>query len=54
MSQPSKTPLPDLIHTPHDLRKLDEENRAAMDAYLRNIHAMEEITRLQTNLALLE
>lgn len=37
-----------------DLRKLDEENRANMDRYLRHVQAMEEITRLQTNLALLE
>lgn len=37
-----------------DLRKLDEENRANMERYLRHIEAMEEISRLQTNLALLE
>ncbi len=37
-----------------DLRKLDEENRANVERYLRQIEVMEEITRLQTNLALLE
>jgi hypothetical protein len=36
-----------------DLARLDRENRANMQAYLRNIHIMEELTRLQTNLALL-
>ena len=36
-----------------DLAKLDAENRAAMDQYLRNIHTMEQLTRLQANLALL-
>ncbi|MBL8290973.1 MAG: hypothetical protein JNN08_04010, partial [Bryobacterales bacterium] len=36
-----------------DLAKLDAENRAAMDQYLRNIHTMEQLTRLQINLALL-
>lgn len=36
-----------------DLAKLDAENRAAMDQYLRNIYAMEQLTRLQINLALL-
>ncbi|MBL8213757.1 MAG: hypothetical protein JNK87_23765 [Bryobacterales bacterium] len=37
-----------------DLRTLDEENRAAIQAYLRNVETMEELTRLQTNLALIE
>lgn len=36
-----------------DLVNLDAENRAAMDQYVRNIHTMEQLTRLQTNLALL-
>lgn len=36
------------------LERLDEANRAAMASYIANIHAMEELTRLQTNLALLE
>ena len=34
--------------------KLDAENRANMVQYIRNIHTMEEITRVQTNLALLK
>lgn len=37
-----------------DLRTLDAENREALTAYLRNIETMEELTRLQTNLALIE
>lgn len=37
-----------------DLRKLDAVNRANIDAYLRNIQTMEQLTRLQTNLALLK
>jgi len=35
------------------LSKLDAENRAGVEAYIRNIHAMEHLTRLQTNLNLL-
>ena len=35
------------------LAKLDETNRRHMEAYIRNIHTMEELTRKQTNLALL-
>jgi len=35
------------------LRALDAENRRNMNAYIQNIHVMEELTRLQTNLALL-
>ncbi|MEZ6052655.1 MAG: hypothetical protein R3C02_14915 [Planctomycetaceae bacterium] len=37
-----------------DLRKLDADNRANMQAYIKNIHTMEELTRLQTNLRLLQ
>ena len=37
-----------------DLSRLDSENRANMDAYLQNILAMEQLTRLQTNLDLLK
>jgi hypothetical protein len=37
-----------------DLKKLDAENRANMGAYIRNIHTMEQLTRLQTNLTLLK
>lgn len=36
------------------LEKLDEQNRAALAAYVANIRTMEELTRIQTNLALLE
>lgn len=36
-----------------DLRQLDAENRRNLQAYIRNILVMEELTRLQTNLALL-
>jgi hypothetical protein len=35
------------------LDHLDAENRANMEQYIHNIHTMEELTRLQTNLALL-
>jgi hypothetical protein len=37
-----------------DLAKLDAENRANVEAYLQNISAMEQLTRLQVNLALLK
>ena len=36
-----------------DLRRLDGQNRRNMRAYMQNIYAMEELTRLQTNLDLL-
>jgi len=36
-----------------DLAKLDAENRANLEAYLRNIHVMEQLTRVQANLSLL-
>lgn len=36
-----------------DLARLDEANRRDMKAYVENIYLMEELTRLQTNLALL-
>ncbi|MBI2804438.1 MAG: hypothetical protein HYX68_05565 [Planctomycetes bacterium] len=36
-----------------DLTRLDEANRRDMKAYMNNIFTMEELTRLQTNLALL-
>lgn len=36
------------------LRKLDAENRRNMELYTQNIRIMEELTRVQTNLALLE
>lgn len=34
--------------------RLDAENRKNMEQYIRNIHIMEELTRVQTNLALLK
>lgn len=37
-----------------DLARLDAENRKNMEAYLRNIHVMEELTRVKANLALLK
>lgn len=37
-----------------DWQHLDGQNRRNLDAYLRNIHVMEELTRKQVNLALLE
>lgn len=36
-----------------DLKKLDADNRSAIEQYIRNIHTMEQLTRLQTNLELL-
>ncbi|MHB8972055.1 MAG: hypothetical protein ACYC3X_19500 [Pirellulaceae bacterium] len=36
-----------------DFDRLDAENRRNMQAYINNIHVMEELTRVQTNLALL-
>lgn len=36
-----------------DMRQLDVENKAAVEAYLENIRTMERLTRLQTNLNLL-
>lgn len=37
-----------------DLSKLDEENRRNLQQYITNIHTMEQLTRTQTNLALLK
>jgi len=36
------------------LARLDAENRGNMERYIHNVHVMEELTRLQTNLNLLE
>jgi hypothetical protein len=36
------------------LRRLDAENHRNMERYLRNVYAMEELTRVRTNLALLK
>lgn len=38
----------------HDWSKLDAENRRNMERYIANIHVMEELTRVQANLAILE
>jgi hypothetical protein len=40
--------------TRDDLTRLDAENRGQVEAYLANIHIMEQLTRLNTNLALLK
>ncbi len=37
-----------------DYLKLDQKNQDSIKAYIRNIHIMEELTRLQTNLRLLK
>ncbi len=37
-----------------DLQRLDDENRMQVEAYLANIQAMEQLSRLNTNLALLK
>lgn len=37
-----------------DTRHLDDQNRRNMQAYLQNVHTMEELTRVNTNLALLK
>ena len=37
-----------------DLARLDAENRRHVEAYVQNVHVMEELTRVQTNLALLK
>jgi hypothetical protein len=37
-----------------DLNKLDVANRQNLKAYIENVHVMEQLTRLQTNLALLQ
>jgi len=37
-----------------DLSKLDADNRRNMQQYIQNIYTMEQLTRVQTNLALLE
>lgn len=38
----------------NNLSKLDEENRRNLQAYIENIHTMEQLTRTKTNLALLK
>src|SRR5439155_15814929 len=46
--------LHDRILGRDDFDKLDAANRKNMDQYLQNILVMEELTRMQTNLALLK
>lgn len=45
--------LQEQVFKREDLALLDAENRRNLQNYIRNIHTMEELTRLQTNLALL-
>ena len=44
----------DKVRGRDDLEKLDSENRRNMSQYIHNIHIMEQLTRNQTNLALLQ
>ncbi|MCB1232845.1 MAG: hypothetical protein KDN19_21555 [Verrucomicrobiae bacterium] len=53
-SADAKRYLQDEVLGSEDWKHLDEENRKNLDAYLRNIHVMEDLTRKQVNLALLE
>lgn len=53
-SEASHRYLQDELLKKEDWKTLDVNNRAAMDAYLRNIRVMEDLTRKQINLALLE
>lgn len=46
--------LHDKAHGRDDLVKLDAENRKNIGDYVENIHIMEELTRVETNLALLK
>ncbi|MCY2967278.1 MAG: hypothetical protein NT069_27195 [Planctomycetota bacterium] len=50
----SHTYLHDRMLGRNDLDKLDASNRANIDQYIENILVMEELTRVQTNLALLK
>ncbi len=52
-SYPSHRYLHDQEMGRDDLPRLDAENRKNLEQYVRNIHAMEELTRVQANLALL-
>ncbi|WP_425613675.1 hypothetical protein NA78x_003513 [Anatilimnocola sp. NA78] len=49
----SQSYLHDRAQGRDDLARLDKENQAQVAAYLANIHTMEQLTRLNTNLALL-
>jgi len=46
--------LHEQAHDRTGLAQLDTRNRAGVDSYLKNIEAMEQLTRLNTNLKLLE
>jgi hypothetical protein len=46
--------LHDTVQGREDLTSMDAENRRNMDQYVHNIHTMEQLTRIQTNLALLK
>lgn len=50
---PSHRYLREQARRGEDLAYLDAENRRNLEAYIRNIHIMEELTRMNTNLALL-
>lgn len=53
-SDPSYRYLHEKMVGRDDLAKLDARNRKDVEAYLANVHTMEELTRVQTNLALLK
>ncbi len=53
-SESSHRYLQDEMLKKEDWKTLDANNEAAMDAYLRNLRVMEDLTRRQINLALLE
>lgn len=53
-SESSHRYLQDEMLKKEDWKTLDANNEAAMEAYLRNIRVMEDLTRRQINLALLE
>ncbi|MDD4107851.1 MAG: hypothetical protein PHH93_03935 [Prolixibacteraceae bacterium] len=46
--------LNDKMHGRNDMEKLDNANRRNIDKYIRNIHAMEKLSRLQYNISLVE
>jgi hypothetical protein len=46
--------LNDEIHGRNDMEILDQANRRNIEKYLRNIHAMEKLSRLQYNISLVE
>lgn len=46
--------LNDEMHGRDDMEILDQANRRNIDKYLRNIHAMEKLSRLQYNISLVE